>query len=146
MKRITGSGLASVGLLLGFLCIGRVIETALDNAPSRQRKQTTITMGLLLGIPCSVGSLWMMGAWQRQQRLSHDQQLQTVFYQALMANSGQVNPLQLAVLGQISVDEAKDCLEVWARQLNADFKIDEAGVVMYCFDVSTLTRSDVPEM
>lgn len=143
-KRITGLGFAGLGLLLGLLCIGRAIETALDKTTQDDKRQT-VTIGLLLGLPCTAGSLWMLGALQRQQRLMHSKQLQTVFYQALKANDGKINPLQLATLGQISVDDAQDCLEVWAQQLNADLKIDEAGIVVYCFNLSALVPSDVAD-
>lgn len=142
-KRIGGFTLAGFGLLLGFLCLGRAVETALDKNPNRQNKRETITAGLLLGLPCTAGSLWTLGALRKQQRLRHSRRLQTIFYKAIRANNGQIDPLQFAALGQISVEEAKDCLDTWAQQLNADFKIDQAGVVMYCFSVpAPLQRPD----
>jgi len=135
MKRVAGFGVAGFGLLLGFLCLGRAVETALDRNPNRLGKRETMTAGLLLGIPCTVGSLWMIRTLHRREKLRHSQRLQAVFYKAIRANGGKINPLQFAMLGQISVADAQECLDVWAQQLNADFKIDEAGVVLYCFEV-----------
>ncbi|MEM6451727.1 MAG: hypothetical protein AAF703_15580 [Cyanobacteria bacterium P01_D01_bin.105] len=144
--RLASYGVASGGLLLGFLCLGRAIETALDRNPNRTEQRETITVGLLLGIPCTAGALWMLGATHRQQRLERSQRLQTIFYKAIKSNNGRIDPLQFAVLGQISVDEAQDCLEAWAQQLNADFKIDEGGVMVYCFDLPALIqRPNLPE-
>ena len=134
IKRAVGFGFAGFGLLLGFLCIGRAVETALDRNPNRIDKRETVAAGLLLGVPCAAGGLWMLSALKKRERLRHSRRLQTVFYKALKANDGRINPLQFAVLGQISVDEAQDCLDAWARSLNADFKIDESGVMVYCFE------------
>ena len=146
VKRFMGFGVASFGLLLGFLCLGRAAETALDNSPNRQNKRETITAGLLLGLPATGGALWMMGALRSRECLRHSQRLQALFYKALKANDGQINPLQFAMLGQISVDEAKDCLDAWAQQLNADFQVDEAGIVRYVFEVpAPLQRPDLPQ-
>lgn len=134
-KRIAGLGLSGLGLLLGFLCIGRAIETALDKDPNRLDKRETITAGLLLGIPITASALWMIRDLERSRKLAESERLQALFYKALKANNGRINPLQFAMIGQISVDEARDCLDAWAAPLNADFQVDEAGVVMYCFNV-----------
>ncbi len=134
-KRIAGLGLSGLGLLLGFLCLGRAAETALDKNPNRLHKRETITAGLLLGIPCTAGTLWGFFALERHRRLAQSDRLQALFYKGLKANNGKINPIQFAMLGQISVEEAKDCLDAWAVPLNADFQVDEAGVVMYCFNV-----------
>ena len=133
IKRAVGFGFAGFGLLLGFLCVGRAIETALDSNPNRLDKRETVVAGLLLGVPCAAGGLWMLSALKKRERLRYSRRLQTVFYKAIKANNGRISPLQFSLLGQISVDEAKDCLDAWARSLNADFKIDEAGVMVYCF-------------
>jgi len=134
-KRTVGLGLSGLGLLLGFLCIGRAVETALDRNPNRLHKRETITAGLLLGIPCTAGALWGLATLERRRRLAESERLQALFYKALKVNSGRINPIQFAMLGQISIDEAKECLDAWAVPLNADFQVDEAGVVMYCFNV-----------
>ncbi len=134
-KRIAGLGLSGLGLLLGFLCLGRAVETALDKDPNRLGKRETITAGLLLGIPITASALWMIKDLERSRKLAESERLQALFYKALKANNGRINPLQFAMLGQISVEEAKDCLDAWAVPLNADFQVDEAGVVMYCFNV-----------
>ena len=134
-KRTASLGFFGLGLLLGFLCIGRAVETALDRNPNRLYKRETITAGLLLGVPCTAGALWGLGSLARHRKLMRSERLQALFYKALKANNGKISPIQFAMIGQISVDEAKDCLDTWAIPLNADFQIDEAGVVTYCFNV-----------
>ena len=132
-KRIAGLGFAGIGLLLGFLCIGRAVETALDRDPNRLDKRETIVAGLLLGLPCTAGALWMLGALKRSDRLIHSQRLQAIFYKALKANNGRINAVQFALLAQTSLAEAKDFLDAWAGPLDADYDIDEAGSTTYCF-------------
>ncbi|MGD1864212.1 MAG: hypothetical protein ACFB0D_06620 [Phormidesmis sp.] len=132
-KRIAGFGLSALGLVLGFLCLGRAVETAFDTDPARQNKRETITAGILLGLPVSVGALWMMSALESDRRLAYSQRLQALFYKALQANNGRINAIQFAMLAEVSLGEARQCLDAWAGPMNADFDIDEAGVVVYCF-------------
>ncbi|MEL7522195.1 MAG: hypothetical protein AAGJ80_11380, partial [Cyanobacteria bacterium J06553_1] len=108
-------------------------ETALDKDPTRLEKRETVTAGLLLGIPTTVGAGLMLSTLERNRKQARSQRLQSLFYKALKANNGKINPIQFAMLGQISLAEAQECLDAWAGPLNADFMIDDAGVVMYCF-------------
>ena len=134
-KRIAGLGLSAVGLLLGFLCLGRAVETALDQNPQRQNKRETITAGLLIGMPVTVGALWVLKSLEQERKLAYSQRLQALFYKALKANDGKINAFQFAMLAQVSLSEAQNCLNAWAGPMNADFDIDEAGVIVYCFNV-----------
>lgn len=133
VKRMLGFGLSAFGLVLGFLCLGRALETALDKDPARQNKRETMTAGILLGLPTSIGALWMMSSLESDRRLAYSQRLQALFYKALQANNGRINAIQFAMLAEVSVGEAQRCLDTWAGPMNADFDIDEAGVVVYCF-------------
>lgn len=132
-KHIAGVGLSALGLLLGFLCIGRAAETALDTNPERLHKRETVTAGLLLGIPCAAGAGLMLVDLEARRRRDRSQRMQTLFYKALKANNGKINPLQFAMLAEVSLTEAQRCLNDWAGPLNADFEVDEAGIVEYCF-------------
>ena len=132
-KRIAGVGLSAVGLLLGFLCLGRAAEAAFDTHSERLNKRETITAGLLLGIPCTAGAGLMLIDMEARRRRNRSERMQTLFYRALKANDGKINPLQFAMLAEVSLSEAQKCLNDWAGPLNADFEVDEAGVVEYCF-------------
>ncbi len=96
-KYTAGVGLSTFGLLLGFLCVGRAVETALAQEAARLNKRETITAGLSVGIPVTLGALWMFidlerGSQERlrQHQLAHSQRLQSLFYKALKANSGKL--------------------------------------------------------
>lgn len=135
-KRIVGIGLSTVGLLLGFLCLGRAVETALNKDSNRLNKSETATAGLLIGLPTTIGALWILRDLDRGLKLTQSQRLQFLFYKALKANDGRINTIQFAMLGQVSFAEAQACLDAWADSMNADSQVDEAGVVMYCFPLS----------
>ncbi len=132
-KHIAGVGLSALGLLLGLVCLGRAAEVAFGNRPEQLHKHETITTGLLLGIPCTAGAGLMLIDMEARRRRSRSQRMQTLFYKALKANDGKINPLQFAMLAEVSLAEAQKCLNDWAGPLNADFEVDEAGVVEYCF-------------
>ncbi len=134
-KRIVGIGLSTVGLLLGFLCLGRAVETVL-NKDSNLNRSESATAGLLIGLPTTIGALWILRDLERDLKLTRSQRLQFLFYKALKANNGRINAIQFAMLGQVSFAEAQACLDAWADAMNADSQVDEAGVVMYCFPLS----------
>ena len=131
-KRILGLGISTLGLMLGFVCLGRAAETALDKDPTRLEKRETVTAGLLLGIPTTIGAGLMLSTLERNRKQARSQRLQSLFYKALKANNGKINPIQFAMLGQISLAEAQECLDAWAGPLTAGFMIDAAGGVMFC--------------
>ncbi|MGB3293054.1 MAG: hypothetical protein WBB01_08715 [Phormidesmis sp.] len=135
-KRTVGIGLSTCGLLLGLLCLGRAVETALNKDLNRLNQSKTVTAGLLLGIPTTVGALWILKDSERSLKLTQSQRLQSLFYKALKANNGRINAIQFAMLGQVSLAEAQTCLDAWAGLLNADFQVDESGIVMYCFPLA----------
>ena len=140
MKRVMRVGLPTLGLMIGLLCLGRSLETALNKNLNRLNKQETIAAGLLLGVPCTLGSLWMLRTFQHSHKLAQSQRLQVLFYKAIKANNGRINALQLAMLAEISVQDAKTFLDAWAGPLNASYQIDETGLTVYCFNTSRADR------
>jgi len=133
-KHILGFGLSTLGLTLGFFCMGRAVRAALTPEPQPSRREATAA-GLLLGGPTVVGAAWMLKALERDRTLASSRRLQTLFYKVLKANEGRIDAIQFALLAEVSLSEAKDCLDAWAAMLNADFDIDEIGVTVYCFNV-----------
>ena len=131
-----GVGLGTLGLLIGFVCLGKAVETTLDRKASRSQKRETTAVGLLLGVPTTVGALSLLTTAERKRRTEYSARLQTLFYKAIRANDGKINAIQFAMLAEISLAQAHECLNAWAVPMNAKFDIDEAGVVVYCFPIS----------
>ncbi len=139
-KYAVGIGLSALGLALGFLCLGRALETALDPNPNRLNKRETVTAGFLIGMPTTAGALWLLRSLKRDRTITHSQRLQLLLYKALKANSGKISALQFAMLAQIPLTDAKHFLDDWAVSLEAEFQVDEAGSVMYCFNLPKLSE------
>jgi hypothetical protein len=142
-KRVLRIGMPCLGLVLGLLCLGRAAESALAKPgkgiaadDERSDKKQTIVTGLVLGIPCTAGSLWSLVSTVRDRQLIESQQLHHIFQKALKANDGRIDPLQLAMLAEVPLEDADAFLAVWASRLSADFTVDEAGVVVYSFPVA----------
>ncbi|MEL6161731.1 MAG: hypothetical protein AAFQ40_11415 [Cyanobacteria bacterium J06623_5] len=132
-KRSVGIGLSAVGLLLSFACFSRVAKTMLDPEPAIADKLETLSIGLLVGLPSTVGAITILRTVKREQGLVLAQRLHDLFGRAVIANSGRISAAQFAMLAGLSLDEAQVCLEAWADFLDADAEVDEAGQVVYCF-------------
>lgn len=126
-------GLSALGLALGFLCLGRALETALGFNPNRLNQREPVTAGVLIGVPTATGALWLLRSLQRDRTLIHSKRLQLLFYKVLKANSGKISAIQFAMLAQVPLVDAKYFLDDWAVALSAEFQVDEAGTVVYCF-------------
>ncbi|NJM96231.1 MAG: hypothetical protein HC800_02610 [Phormidesmis sp. RL_2_1] len=141
-KHIVGFGLSAIGLLLGLICAARVIGTALDSQASPLQKRKILMTGLWVGIPTTVGALWMLKdlthssqGMLRQRQIANAKRLQLIFHKALNANNGKISAIQFAMLAEVALDEAKYYLEDWANVLDADLEVDAAGIVVYCFSL-----------
>ena len=131
-------------LLLGFLCLGRAVETGLDHNPDRIGKRETITAGLLLGLPATAGGVGLAVSARRDGRrpVPRDhrrrlaaQHLRTVFFQLAKAGRGKVTALRFAMEAGISGDRATAYLSERAREYDATFQVDNEGGITYCFNL-----------
>jgi ribosomal protein L7/L12 len=121
--------------LLGFLCLGRAVETGLDQNPDRIGKRETITAGLLLGLPATAGGGGLALSARRDRRRLEAQRLRTVFFKLTKAGRGKVTALRFAMEAQISGDRATAYLSERAREYEATFQVDNEGGITYCFNL-----------
>ncbi|MEH1892961.1 MAG: hypothetical protein V7K92_27255 [Nostoc sp.] len=76
--------------------------------------------------------------YRKQQALlveSEQQRLQLVFLELIEQNAGRITVLQLARNADISTQLAKQYLDEKAKELNADFEVNEDGNVLYRFSL-----------
>lgn len=130
LARKTG---AIILLLIGFWSLGRSLETALDRNPNRLGKRETITAGLLIGLPATVGGSWLIADARRRKRLQQERHLRQAFFQVLQLGEGKVTPLQLSMAAGLAGEEAKVYLDQRAREFDATFHVEEDGGLVYCF-------------
>lgn len=146
--RAFSRGAAGVLLVIGILCLGRALETALDNSPNRLGKRETITAGVLLGGPMTAGGGWLLVHDHRQQRLAEQQRLQEIFFKLVKAGRGKVAPLRFAIEANLDGVKANAYLSDRAREFDATFQVDVEGGLIYCFTLgevdSRLLRPGAP--
>lgn len=138
VKRIAKPIGAGILLLLGFWCLGRVVETGLDPNPNRLGKRETMTAGLLVGVPAATGGAWLAFDIRRQRRLAAAKQLQDTFFRLVKAGRGKVTALRFSMEAQIDGEQAKAYLSDRSREYDATFQVDSEGGITYCFNLGDL--------
>lgn len=129
-------------LVLGFWCLGRVVEMALNRNPNVLEKRETITAGLLLGVPSSAGGAWLLWDRRRQLAVARQRRIREAFFKLVQTEHGKVTPLQLAMASHIDGQEAKDYLSDRSIEYDATFEVDVSGHIIYCFPLSGNLTSD----
>ncbi|WP_008312451.1 ribosomal protein L7/L12 [Leptolyngbya sp. PCC 6406] len=136
---------AGLLLLVGFLCLGRVLETTLDSNPNRVDRRETITAGIVVGVPAIAGGVGLILAAQHQRRRQESERLQGVFFALVKAGRGKVTPLRFAMEAKLTGVQATAYLGDRAREYDATFQVDSEGGITYCFNLgevdSRLLRS-----
>ncbi|MBW4558972.1 MAG: hypothetical protein KME59_24240 [Trichormus sp. ATA11-4-KO1] len=103
---------------------------------------TTARNGIIFGVPTMVLGSWMsLGLYRQskyekkalQQQLSD--RLQSTFYQMLHENQGRVTVLGFAMNSQLPAADARQYLDLKAKEFNANFQVSEEGAVSYHFDI-----------
>ena len=129
---------AGILLLLGFVFLGRALETSLDSNPDRLGKRETVTAGVLLGLPAVVGGVWLLVDTRRQQQHAEAERLKAVFFQLVKAGRGNVTALRFSMEAQIDGETAKAYLSDRSREYDATFQVDIEGGITYCFHLGNL--------
>ena len=140
---------AGILILLGFWCLGRVMETALDRSPDRLDKRETITAGVLIGVPATAGGAWLALDTRRQRHLAEGKRLRQIFFKLVKAGRGKVTALRFSMEAQIDGDVAKAYLNTLSREYDATFQVDNEGGITYCFhlgDVDSRLLRPAPQV
>jgi hypothetical protein len=112
------------------------------NQPAFDHFGNIIRNGIIFGIPTMLLGGWMsLGLYRQsknekkvlQQQLSD--RLQSTFYNMLQENQGRVTVLGFSMQSQLPAAEAREYLDLKAKEFNANFKVSEEGGVSYHFDI-----------
>ncbi len=138
---------AATLLLLGFICLGRALETSLDQNPDRLHKRETITAGILLGLPTAVGGTWLALNSRRHHQTAEANRLRAIFFELVNAGEGQLTVLQFAMAAQMDGDKAKAYLSDRSQEYDGTFQVDDEGTILYCFALGhTHDRASYPTL
>ncbi len=138
MKLLTKLSVGSM-LFLGFFFL-MVSASALPDLQDKNRNsleireaKDTMLAGIALGVPLLVGGgclLW--GAKQQNQKQLRDR-LQSTFYDLVEKNQGRISVLLFAKEANITGTEAKQYLDLKAKEFNALFDLSNEGGIYYYF-------------
>ncbi|MCG6133712.1 MAG: hypothetical protein MET45_03470 [Nostoc sp. LLA-1] len=119
-------------------------EASVDfpNQPAFDHFGNVARNGIIFGVPTILLGGWMsLGLYRQsknekkvlQQQLSD--RLQTTFYNMLQENKGRVTVLTFAMHSQLPAADAREYLDLKAKEFNANFQVSEEGGVSYHFDI-----------
>lgn len=132
--------LAGCFLLFGIPFSAVMILEILNPKTPTQEKQNDVAALTILTIPSTILGGWLSWSLVQQNRKekallleSSQQRIQLVFLELIEQNAGRITVLQLAKNAEISTQLAKEYLDEKAKELNANFEVNEQGNVLYHF-------------
>ena len=132
--------LALCFLLFGIPFSAGMIWEIMNPKTAPQDKDNAVAALIILTIPSTVMGGWL--SWSLVQQNQKEQALliesllhriELVFLKLIENNSGKITVLQLARNAQIPTQSAKEYLDEKAKELSADFEVNEDGNVSYRF-------------
>mgnify|MGYP001797726591 CR=1 FL=1 len=130
--------LAVVCLLIGLpvLLLG-TLELLDAEAPKTDKEGATAAIAILGLPPTAVGSWLLFSLRQQKQQTSEQVELEReqLFLRLVQQHEGDLTVTTFALAAQMPIDEAKDYLDVKARQLDANFDASDEGGIVYRFPV-----------
>lgn len=138
MKLLTKLSTGSMLFLGFFFCM--ISASALPDLQDKNRNsleireaKDTMLAGVALGVPLLVGGSWLIwGAKQQNQKQLRDR-LQSTFYDLVEKNQGRISVLLFAKEANITGTEAKQYLDLKAKEFNALFDLSNEGGIYYYF-------------
>lgn len=129
----------SAGLLLSF---GFLFLVAGVSELSKKDRDSDAVLGCLaLGVPMLAGGGWIVWGLKRQYRQQlesekkqKDDRLNSIFFQLLKEEKGQITALRMAMAAEISGEEAREYLDRKAQEFYATFDVDDQGEIFYLFN------------
>ena len=132
--------LAGCFLLFGIPFSAVMILEILNPKTPAQEKQNDVAALTILTIPSTILGGWLSWSLVQQNRKekallleSEQKRIQLVLLELIEQNAGKITVLQLAKNAEISTQSAKEYLDDKAKELNADFEVNEQGNVLYHF-------------
>lgn len=132
--------LALCFLLFGIPFSAGMIWEIMNPKTAPQDKDNAIAALIILTIPSTVMGGWLSWSLVQHKKTeqtllieSEQKRIELVFLELIENNSGKITVLQLAINAQIPTQSAKEYLNEKAKELSADFEVNEDGNVSYFF-------------
>lgn len=101
-------------------------------------KEDAVAAALLFGLPSTAVGAWLVWSLrqQHQQEVHNiEQQKEQIFLKILQAHNGEIMIAKFALETQMSIQEAKEYLDLKAQQLDASFEPGNEGGIIYKFTI-----------
>jgi hypothetical protein len=137
LKLLLAGTLISTGVVLSLVALIALV------LPGQSADQRTGAIGALLifGLPPIVmgSAVWLTEQQQAQAREAA--RLRNAFFRLVQQGQGRTTVLDFAIAAKLDGDRAKAYLDDRAREFNADFEVNEAGMVLYRFNLAASPAS-----
>jgi hypothetical protein len=131
LKLLLAGTLISTGVVLSLVALIALV------LPGQSADQRTGAIGALLifGLPPIVmgSAVWLTEQQQAQAREAA--RLRNAFFRLVQQGQGRTTVLDFAIAAKLDGERAKAYLDDRAREFNADFEVNEAGMVLYRFNL-----------
>jgi hypothetical protein len=84
-------------------------------------------------VPTLLGGWILYSSFQAEQRAIREQ-----FFQVLVASQGRLSVLDFATASRLEPTIARRHMDVWAKEFDADFEVNERGDIYYIFATKPL--------
>ena len=129
LKKIAASCLLS----LGFICLFGTVFNVIEQDRTQENRDKALA-GLVLGLPLTVSGGWLIWSLSQQHKRQKENYLRSKFFHLVEQGNGSITAFNLAMEATISGEEAKQHLEAYSKEFNADFEVTEEGNLIYKFD------------
>jgi len=132
LKKLAAGVCFTIGLPLVLYCAA---ELASDTATPEDKEGATVVL-LMLGLPATGLGTWFVLDLRHKSQQQHEQfdlAREQLFLSLLQQHDGRLTITEFAIAAEISIEEAKEYLDLKATQLNAGFEVSNDSGIIYKF-------------
>jgi hypothetical protein len=125
-------------LIIGLPITSLTIIQLLDSNTTPEDREGALAALFILGLPPTGIAAYLIFDLKHSQKnkVSKNQiNKEQIFLKILAENAGEITVLKFAVEAQLSFEQAREYLDNQAKQLNADFSVNDEGGIIYKFYV-----------
>jgi hypothetical protein len=140
LKFLVAGSLIGTGVVLSLVALIALV------LPGQSADQRTGAIGALLifGAPPIVMGSALWYTTQQRDQVREAARLQNAFFHLVQQGQGQITVLDFAIAAKLEGDRAKAYLDDRAREFNANFDVNDTGMVLYCFDTAFTGERALP--
>lgn len=138
MMKLLRKILAGLFLTFGLSTLLYCVINLADPHATKEDKDGSLAVAMILSVPSTVLGLWLVWGLRHQHQLQHQLQRshlaqEQLFLHLLQQAEGEITVTGFALSAQIPIDQAKLYLDEKAKQLSANLKVNDDGVIIYRF-------------